>query len=80
MSSHTDAGQPRPGMRITGRPLPETRAENAVGCHSGAGVACMTTCAGAGAGAGAGFVPPQATMAQSNNRVRTYAPYTAEGR
>src|SRR5215831_9478770 len=65
VSSHTEPGQPRPGIKMTGRPVPATQTENAVGSNAGCLGAGAGACATTGAGGGGGD-DPHATSTAAN--------------
>src|SRR6185503_12092238 len=71
VSVQIDPGQPRPGMRITGRPVPETSTANAFGSKTWTGLA-GSAARGVAAGGVAGGAPPHAAMRRTTTTVSLF--------
>jgi len=75
-----EPGQPRPGIKMTGRPAPETSTPNEVGVNAGAGlVASGAAAAPAALVAAGGGAPPHAATTRSMTSFFMGAPYARWG-
>jgi hypothetical protein len=85
VSFQIEAGQPRPGIRMTGRPVPPTSTPNEVGSKAGragaAGVAAEAPAAGAAGALDVDDAPhAAANRMETTARVRTRARYAVRRR